>query len=111
MAHILFVDAKRNPPAELVGERCVIIARAFNQFQFAIERYGVPLVLTLGENLGSHSGSDCLRWLFDQHMDGVIDLAKIERVIVPPAAQDLAAAWYEFASTFSLPAKVVFEAN
>ena len=107
MSYSLFLDDLRDPPWWLGYEP--IIARDVSEFKLAINLYGVPSVISFDHDLGKFESGEikpnalqALKWLIEQHLDGVYDLSEVHQVFVhssnPAGVENIVSLWDSFAS-------------
>ena len=79
--YTLFLDDIRSPTR---GLEDVKLARNSQEAVDIVIKDGVPKVISFDYNLGycQRNGSWFMKWLFREHRDGVLDLNKVERVII-----------------------------
>lgn len=93
----LFIDDLRNPPS-----RKWVVARTMAAVEWHIENVGMPVSISFDHDLGEGqpSGYDIAHMLVNKHLDGHIDITKVNDIIIhsanPVGARNIHALMYSF---------------
>lgn len=103
MSYTLFLDDERDPTPDLVSLR---VARNIEEAKQIISTYGVPHTISFDHDLGStngvlnKTGYDLSHWLINEHLDRVLDLCSLKKIIVHSrnevGAKNIESLWRSF---------------
>jgi hypothetical protein len=105
ISYTLFLDDVRNPTDECHRSEDVRIARSSQQAIDLVSLLGIPSVMMLDYHLGDMypTTKRFIMWLRRQHLDGHLDLNKVQKVIIhsshPTGPKELKEMWDDLSKT------------
>jgi len=108
MSYVLFLDDEREPPWWLGYQPEV--CRDVAEMKGTIIVLGLPSIISFDHDLGKFPSGDMkpnglqgMKWLIEQHLDGMYDLNTFEQVYVhsanPAGVENLVSLWDSFAAS------------